>query len=1195
MKHAPLLAPWLFVAALTCTPPAAAAPTWTASAAPRAQVDGSEPSAAGLALSEIRELLRSLESAESEQEVARRERLQRTEAALLAAREARLAASAERDRAAAAPARIALLEQQLAGDPDLAPPAPAVEPSLERAERESAEALARTQELREQWDQLAAEAGGRDEALARIPEELSSARGALARSEESWLTATTAEVERRAELAAQLELDRARLELAEARRERLLATEELERLERARLERELARAETAADYWSGVRRELEERRAVDAARRVAAEAEQLRSRFPALAALQDGTAALIERGRSTSLDDERAALEQAERLRRELAARAETTRFKVAVGGLTEGIGRLLREEYEWLLGIESTVKSARRVRERNSRAQIELEQAKAELRSFTDRRAAARDLTERAKIQDAGEREAFERTALDVVEQRYRVLDDLSSSLRALTFLQLDTLRALEDLREAHDKYLDYVAGEILWVPSTVGGRGFDLLGLIDAAAWAADPRQWRAMAEGALGRLHSRPLESLSLTLLVLLAHGSRRGTRRRLERLGQLVRAYRTDRFRLTLNGLLLTLAAACPLPLTLWGLGELLAGPELESELGAALSTGLLRMAPVALVLSFLRALAFEGGVGEAHFRWPPRAAQIVRVHTAALETVVVPAGVVFQTFEAHGVAAWNDTIGRIAFIVAMGALVLFAWRVLHPERGALAEAFARNPDTLLYRTRRGWFAAAVGIPAAHLLLALFAYYYTAQQFEQRLEQSLLLTLLLVVLHGILVRWLFVTRRTLAVEQARKRAADRAADGGEERITEAGVRVEDEDTIDIPALDLQTRRLFRSGITIGALIGLYLIWAGALPALGGLKRIQVWPELALIESERFGALDELVAPPPPTAADEAQAPAPGEFPAVGRRPLPVATEATQAEGAASGGSPLSAVITLADLALALIVLTIAGVTARNVPALLEISLLQRLPLESGSRYAISTLVRYGILIIGASSAFGALGVGWEKVQWLAAALTFGLGFGLQEIFANFVSGVIILLERPVRIGDVVTVGQTEGTVTRLRMRATTILDWDRRELLVPNKEFITGSIINWSLSDPITRIHVDVGVAYGSDVELALELLRGIAAEESSVLADPPPRAWFLHFADSSLTLRLLCFIASRENYLPTQDALHRGIDARFREHGIEIAFPQRDLHLRSAPALTAYLDRTSPRGGADGGASTEPRT
>ena len=158
------------------------------------------------------------------------------------------------------------------------------------------------------------------------------------------------------------------------------------------------------------------------------------------------------------------------------------------------------------------------------------------------------------------------------------------------------------------------------------------------------------------------------------------------------------------------------------------------------------------------------------------------------------------------------------------------------------------------------------------------------------------------------------------------------------------------------------------------------------------------------------------------------------------------------------------------------------------------------------------------KYSIAAIGALAALSIIGARWSQVQWLAAALSVGIGFGLQEIVANFISGIIILFERPIRVGDVVTVGDTSGTVTRIQIRATTIRNWDRQELLVPNKEFITGRLLNWSLSDETTRIKVPVGVAYGSDVQRAMALMDEAAREHKKVLEEPPPSVVFDCFGD-----------------------------------------------------------------------------
>jgi len=202
-------------------------------------------------------------------------------------------------------------------------------------------------------------------------------------------------------------------------------------------------------------------------------------------------------------------------------------------------------------------------------------------------------------------------------------------------------------------------------------------------------------------------------------------------------------------------------------------------------------------------------------------------------------------------------------------------------------------------------------------------------------------------------------------------------------------------------------------------------------------------------------------------------------------------------------------------------------------------------------------------------------------WGKMQWLIAAISVGLGFGLQEILANFVSGLIILFERPVRVGDVVTVDDVTGVISRIRMRATTITNWDRKEFIVPNKEFVTGRLLNWTLSDQVNRIVINVGVAYGSDTRQTTALLMKVAGEHALVLDEPKPLVTFEAFGDSSLNFVLRCYLPDLDKRLAVIHDLHMRIDEEFKKAGIEIAFPQQDIHIRSIDAHASLLDPASP--------------
>jgi potassium efflux system protein len=261
-------------------------------------------------------------------------------------------------------------------------------------------------------------------------------------------------------------------------------------------------------------------------------------------------------------------------------------------------------------------------------------------------------------------------------------------------------------------------------------------------------------------------------------------------------------------------------------------------------------------------------------------------------------------------------------------------------------------------------------------------------------------------------------------------------------------------------------------------------------------------------------------------------------------------------------------LPVAISLADLFSAVLVGIITVVAARNLPGLLELAVLRQLPIAYGERYAISTIFRYVTVATGIALSFSMLGIGWSKIRWLVAALSVGLGFGLQEIFANFISGLILLFERPIRVRDYVTVGGTSGQVSRIQIRATTITDFDNKELLIPNKQFVTGELVNWTLTNTVLRIVVPVGIAYGSDTKKAVRVLLDIAKKNRLAVANPAPAALFVGFGDSALNFELRVFIAQAENFREALHELNMAVDDAFRKAGIVIAFPQRDLHIRS---------------------------
>ncbi len=233
----------------------------------------------------------------------------------------------------------------------------------------------------------------------------------------------------------------------------------------------------------------------------------------------------------------------------------------------------------------------------------------------------------------------------------------------------------------------------------------------------------------------------------------------------------------------------------------------------------------------------------------------------------------------------------------------------------------------------------------------------------------------------------------------------------------------------------------------------------------------------------------------------------------------------------------------------------------------------AVLVRLHLEPGLQYTLLRITQYVVVFIGLIIALQFIGISLSGLAVILGFLSVGIGFGLQNVTSNFVAGLILLFERPIRIGDRVSVGDTEGDVKTINIRATTIQTLNNISIIVPNGQFISEPVINWSHGDKKIRININVGVAYASDLDKVLRALGRAAEENSEVLKEPRPDVLFLNFGESSWDMQLRCWIAEPKRHIIIQSDLRCAIVRIFRHEGIEIPFPQRDLHIRpGTPAV-----------------------
>lgn len=931
---------------------------------------------------------------------------------------------------------------------------------------------------------------------------------------------------------ARLTADRARLAALEAEvgmlEQELLsqpARVALLELQRERASHEL---EAASARVEAVREALSEQRRLDVARTVAESdvlAPATEAGAPALRSLVETNAEL---GRELSeLTDEaqraarqRAAAEQElESLRR----RFESARQKVEVAGLSPALGRFLGAEQRDLPSPEEYVRASR---EREGRI------AAAGLRGL--QLDESRDFWEATQRRRA---ELIEPLSPDVAEESAAVVDSLirarADLLRQLVAVNNDYLDAVtelefvqQQLRRVAQEYRDFLSGELLWVRNESVLGPAKLLNLPAEAAAVFAPSRWLEALRVFARHSVESPLQVLAW-LVVLTGLWVRSRLAARLRATSEKVGKPSEDRFQYTLQAMALTLVLAAPWALfTLMTGSQLVHGPSAGPD-SAIVGEALMRVTPLLFFLLAFRWLCCRGGVAEAHFRWNSAGLVRMRRELALLAATLLPPAFVLMVSLDFLQRDTSVAFTQVLFLVIVLGLFRFLYQLLNPRHGIVEALRRRVRERPLLRWPRLWAAAAFSVPVVLGGVAIAGFMYSAGVLLDRLIATLLFVLGVVLLHGLIERWLLVMRRRLLLREAlaRREAARQAGESEAPAASQvtAAPGIAGEPSVDVASLDADSRQLINVMFAIGGLIGLAAIWAPVLPALFTLDGIQLWEYTQSIE-----------------------------------------------------GVETLRSVTLVDVLVALVIAALTIAAARSLPALVEIFLRQRRHVASGSRLAFATLTRYGIVLIGVGLALSTIGINWSKLQWLVAALGVGIGFGLQEIVANFISGLIILVERPVRVGDVVTVGDASGTVSRIQIRATTIRNWDQQELIVPNKEFITSRVVNWSLSDEIIRIFLEVGIAYGSDAEKALGLIREVADEEPAVLDEPQPLVTFESFGDNSLNLGLRCFVSSIGERLDTRTALHLAIERKLTEAGIVIAFPQRDVHLDTSRPLDIRL-------------------
>lgn len=832
----------------------------------------------------------------------------------------------------------------------------------------------------------------------------------------------------------------------------------------------------------------------------------------------------------------------------ELQKEFDRTQKMVSDVGLTDTIGLLLRQQRSKLVSPRTLRSNLSHRNDVVRETRMRLFQLATEREALIDMDAVIARRT--AELDPVGEQQSISeglRTLLSDQRQFYKAVEaDYTRYFKQL--IEMDVLeRRMLELTTA---YTNYVDERVLWIRTGQWFGRSHIAKSTEALQSLSEASLWNSIADTAWRDASRRPVPWVIAGILFAAWVATSPAWKVMIHRKGNLAANPSCRDLWPTLQTICYTVVLASGWPSIMGFAGWRLDHSASSSPFVHAVAAGLLRAATFGFPLELLRVVCQRGGLGERHFDWPITSVRRFRRNLNWFLPVGIVLigliGLIEGTSDEHRL----DSIGRMTFLVFAGLSAAFTLITVRRSHRS-ADVRVTGIDDADVASDRFWrFAPLLGTTLCIVLLALAStgFFYTALQLTWRAQRTALLAVGLLLLRAVIRRWIALERRRMAVLQDAE--LQTIAESGREPLTGGHnpflfPRWHWPDfRLNLTQIVTQMRSLLDTGLMTLAVVGLCIIWSDVTPALNILDRFTLWnttvEQTVTVQDAEHGPSAKTILKSKP--------------------------------------------VTAANLGLAVLIVAIAVVAGRNVPGLVEVILLEHLAVDAGIRFATTCLVRYAIFIAGVCGAFAQVSIGWSNVQWLVAAASVGLGFGLQEIFCNFVSGIILLFERPMRVGDVVTIGDTTGTVSRIRFRATTIVDGDRKELIVPNKEFITGHLLNWTLSDRVNRVGVKVVVASSNDPQHVRRLLLEIASQHPLLLKDPAPSAT-LEDVNGGLTFMLRGFLPSLDSRGTAIHDLYTMINGRFKAEGIELSCPTQEIFVRmdahSATPSAPHQPQTAP--------------
>ena len=693
-----------------------------------------------------------------------------------------------------------------------------------------------------------------------------------------------------------------------------------------------------------------------------------------------------------------------------------------------------------------------------------------------------------------------------NLLKERQKLLDDIIRSLNSQLNVSINIENNQKQIRSISDTLQRKLQQQSFWVNSN-NPMGIEWIQTFPKLAFSEMTELAKYMSFGNAGRnLFTVALFTAFFLLISFLLNWKKSAIKERLSVITGRVNTLKNDSHRYTPEAMLWTLLLALPGTLMFFTAYNLIAFLFFNDPM--ALWEWGVRLALYwwffATILSLLR----PNGIAYRHFGMPQESNRIFqRIIKQSIWIIgLLLISSIPSRIETIGYP--NDVIGQIMSIVAL-ALCLFVVRPLL-DRGITEYQNAKTEDGTIRNVSLFKLLRLVLIiaPASLIVLIVFGYYYTAVYLINRLLDTYFFALFWVFGRYFAYRSITISARRMAYRRLQEKR-QKIREQAEEQNTKEEIK--EEETIKLSVVNQQ---IFRVADLIGwvVLFGLlYVVWSDLVSIAYYLDGVIMWEN--------------------------------GE------------------------GSKVES-ITLLNLMKALFYILVTYVLVKNIAGILEVVLFSRVKFSKGTPQTIITVFIYTIISIGSVMSFSALGISWTKIQWIFTALSVGLGFGVREIFGSVVSGSILLFERPIRVGDKVTVGQYTGVITKIRLRSTTLLNSDHMEVVLPNQAFVTDRFINWTLNNTITRLQLPINVVYDTDLDVMRKLINQAVSEAPKVLAEPKPEINILNFGENALEHELIVFVGELADRTETTNFLYERINRLFQANGIRFAFKQLDLHLHA---------------------------